>query len=133
LAKEFPSAATIEIFPSQEEAMRPTTFAKTAVTLVVLGMSGVGACSSSSGGGATCSSAGHCAGDKPADQMTMATCNTNLGDAKCGAKYQTVINCFLSKEVCVDGGGDPFQTLGACAMEYADWMSCAASRDAGHD
>src|SRR5260370_2522603 len=95
--------------------MRLANLATTFVSLsaLALGMEVIAACGNSSGGGgsATCSSQGKCPGDKPQTADQMNKCAASLADPTCTAKYQTVINCFFTKEECAaDGGAGPFQT-----------------------
>jgi hypothetical protein len=104
------------------------------LSALALGVGTIAACGNSSGsaGSATCSSQGKCLGDKPQTANDMNMCAASLADPTCGAKYQTVINCFFAKEVCAaDGGADSFRTLGACAAEFAAYFSCQSTKDGG--
>ncbi len=107
------------------------TFARTlaAAWTFAAGLAFAPACGSTPA--SICASKGHCPADMPRSQWMVSDCNTLLGDATCGAKYQAALQCLSDNEQCDSAGNaDATATLQACAAPYATWMACASPPDA---
>lgn len=85
-----------------------------------------------SGPHASCTSNGSCPNRAPPTQSEITQCQARVGDAKCGAAFQTYFDCAARVEVCTDAGvTDDAATKSAiaanCGFEAAAYRSCAGN------
>jgi hypothetical protein len=89
-------------------------------------------CSSSSGGGASCSSKGLCPNDTPPTPSDISQCQSLIGDSKCGGLFRAYFDCAYAQQKCAsDGTLDGPTTQDAitanCAQQIASYQSCSGT------